>query len=223
MPPAISTGFLQLDRITGCAGVPQGGLTLLSGPSTSGKSTLAFKLLAHAQHPRGAAALLDLRHTADPDYLYRCGIDLERLLVVRPRRADESAALLLDVIQSQRIRCVVVNGLLELTAERRLERLFHSALPTLRQVARKAGCAVVILAEPTLRWHRWLNLDNAAIERQHAALHIDLQREDWLYRNQELVGYQARAQVVKSLWRRGSQTTTIAIEFNGVVRARDSW
>lgn len=219
----ISTGFPQLDRITGCGGIPPGAISLLSGPSTSGKGTLACKLLANAQGPYGAVALLDLRHTADPDYLHRCGVDLARLLVVRPRRAEESTPLLLDVVKAERVRCVVVNGLWELTADAARQRQFHGALGRLRQVARAANCAVVLIAEPSPRWRRWLNLDDAAAERQQAALHLDLQRENWLYRDDELVGYTARAQVLRSLWCWGTPAATIAIEFNGTVRARDRW
>lgn len=224
LPDAISTAFPQLDRITGCEGIPQGALSLVSGPAnTSGKVTLAYKLLANAQQPSGAIALLDLCHTANPDFLQRCGVDLERLLVVRPNREEESTPLLLDVVQGGRVRCVVVDGVLELTADRRLERQFHSSLGRLQQVARMANCAVVLLSEPIPRWHRWLNLDGDAPERQRAALHIDLQHEDWLYRGADLVGYRARAQVMRSLWRWGSPSTSIAIEFNGTVRAVNGW
>jgi RecA/RadA recombinase len=92
-PPAITTGFAQLDALTGCRGIPLGALTLLSGCTTSGKTTLAFKTLAHAQQPEPASARrtalhnvarLDLNHTCDPDYLARCGVDLAHLLIVLP-------------------------------------------------------------------------------------------------------------------------------------------
>lgn len=223
LPPAIATGFAQLDSLTGCKGIPLGALSLLSGPSTSGKSTLAYKALANAQRMPGMVALLDLRHSADPDYLHRCGVDLARLVVVRPKREEESTPLLLDLVQGERVRCIVVNGLVELTADRRLEGRFHAALARLRPMLRSANCALVLLAEASPRWHRWLNVDNGAVERQHAALQIELQHERWLYREQEMVGYEARAQVLRSLWRWGSPATTIAIEFNGTVKARDRW
>jgi RecA/RadA recombinase len=64
-------------------------MTLLSGRTTSGKLTVAYKVLASAQRsPHGAVAytvaLFDLTRTADPDYLARCGVDLDALLVARP-------------------------------------------------------------------------------------------------------------------------------------------
>ncbi|HHH41453.1 MAG TPA: hypothetical protein ENK56_05555, partial [Chloroflexi bacterium] len=55
-PPAgIPTGFPELDQRTGCGGIPRGRLTLLSGRTTSGKLTLAYKVLAQAQDERPAA------------------------------------------------------------------------------------------------------------------------------------------------------------------------
>ena len=86
--PHIATGFAALDAITGCGGVPLGAITLLSGRTTSGKLTAAYKVLANAQrdgrgHVAYTAVLLDLSRTADPDYLARCGLDLEALRVGR--------------------------------------------------------------------------------------------------------------------------------------------
>lgn len=220
LPPAISTGFAQLDRITGCGGIPLGAITLLSGPGTSGKGSLANKLLANAG---GVVVLFDLVHVAEADYLRRCGIDLARLRVVRPVREEETTPLLLDVVQTKQVRCVVVDGLPELTADRRLEAQFHGALARLRQLARISNCAVIILAESAPWWHRWLDLDAMATTRQNAALHIDLHHERWLYRSDELVGYEARARVLRTLWRGGAPSANIAFEFNGVIKARATW
>src|SRR5688572_21140837 len=82
----VPTGFAALDALTGCGGVPLGAMTLVSGVSTSGKLTIGYKVLAACQqvYPRQTVALVDLHASADPDYLVRAGVDLERLLVVRP-------------------------------------------------------------------------------------------------------------------------------------------
>jgi len=63
--PHIATGFAPLDAITGCHGVPLGALTLLTGPSTSGKATIAYKILASAQSPGADTALLDRESARD--------------------------------------------------------------------------------------------------------------------------------------------------------------
>ncbi len=93
--PHVATGFATLDQMTGCQGIPLGAITLLSGRTTSGKLTLAYKLLANAQRAsHGGVAytvgLVDLNRTADPDYLARCGVDLEHLLVARPQTSQQA-------------------------------------------------------------------------------------------------------------------------------------
>ena len=46
----IPTGFPELDHLVGIHGVPLNALTLFSGHTTSGKLTLAYKILGNAQH-----------------------------------------------------------------------------------------------------------------------------------------------------------------------------
>lgn len=47
--------------------------------------------------------LLDLAHTADPGYMQRCGVVLERLLIARPQAGNHRLALSCsDVVQSGR-------------------------------------------------------------------------------------------------------------------------
>jgi RecA/RadA recombinase len=223
LPPAIPTGFVALDTITGCTGIPRGALTLFSGPSTSGKSTVAYKALAQAQTGGATGVLLDLAHTVDPGYLQRCGVALDRLLIARPQQAAARVSLLLDVVQSGRARLVLVEGVAELTATQAQARHFNAALPRLRQLARTSGSAVLLLDETAPLWQRWLNLDAAAGLRQAAALHIELRREEWLVQEGVLRGYAARAQVVRSLWRGGAPSAPVAIVFNGTVHARTTW
>lgn len=222
--PHVSTGFAALDAVTGCGGIPLGAMTLLSGQSTSGKLTLAYKTLAHAQR-QGNAALLDLSRTADPGYLHRCGVQLDRLLIARPDTAPgalvNSVALLLDLVQSREVRCVLMDGLADLDAAA-LRRLTAS-LAHLRQLLHAAGCAVVFTDEQHAPWQRWLDLDPGAAVRAQAALHVELQRERWLRRSGELVGYCATARVVRSRWRSDSPQASIEIVFNGTVRAQPTW
>lgn len=222
-PSQVSTGFAQLDALTGCGGVPLGALTLLSGRSTSGKLTLAYTLLAQAQAARQHVALLDLTHSADPDYLSRCRIDLARLVVVRPAIDARLLHLLLDLARSRQLRLLVVDSLHELTQTRALRRAWPAALRQLPPLLRAAGCGVVLLAEPCPPWQRWLRLDAHAPVRGQAALHLEVQRERWLYAAGQLCGYAARVQVVYSRWAASGRSATVEFVFNGTVQARQTW
>lgn len=238
----LSTGFAQLDALTGCGGVPLGALTLLSGRSTSGKLTLAYKLLAQAQVPSHTVALLDLTHSADPDYLSRCGVDLVRLVMVRPSVVSPNASahpkgsdqgvgnpdakllhLLLDLARSRQVRLLVVDGLAELTSTRELRRALPATLRRLPPLLRAAGCGVVLLDEPAPPWQRRLRLDTHAPIRLQTALHFELQRERWLQADGRLTGYMARAQLLHSRWAAAGRSATVEFVFNGTVRARDTW
>src|SRR5712692_9876340 len=55
----ISTGAINLDAAIGIGGIPRGRVTEIFGPESSGKTTLALHVVAHAQRGGGAAAYID--------------------------------------------------------------------------------------------------------------------------------------------------------------------
>ncbi len=224
--PHIVSGFAALDAITGCGGAPLGAITLFSGRSTSGKLTLAYTLLASAQRTgdrvQHTVALLDLSRTADPDYVHRCGVELDYLLVGRPATERQAVELLGDLAQRPGVRALVVDSLADLTAVEGL-RYLHALLPHLQQMVRRNECALIVLDEAHPPWRRWLNLDSSRRVRQAASLHIEMQREQWLRRGGELVGYRAQARVLKSRWAPGGRSAAVEIVFNGTVKARQTW
>jgi recombination protein RecA len=228
-PPHLSTGFSNLDAITGCGGAPLGEITLLSGHSTSGKLTLAYKLLADGQRTGlggrtvHTVALLDLARTADPDYAARCGLDLNFLLVGRPVIGRQTVEMIGDLMQSRKVRVLVVDSLADLTANQAAAHALDAMLPHLRQLVRISGCALIFLEEPQAPWLRWLNLDASRRVRWAAALHIEMRREQWLRRRGELVGYRAQAHVLKSQWRQKAGSAAVEITFNGTVKASGTW
>jgi PAS domain-containing protein len=220
IPAHISTGFPQLDTLTGCGGLPLDGLTVFSGPATSGKLTIAYKVLAMA---RSMAALLDLGQSSDPDYLARCGVNLQQLLFVRPQSKEQAVDLLLELVQSRQVKVVVVDSLPDLTSERKALRHLNRSLPQLRQLLRRSGCGVLLLDEVSPPWLRWLGLHPGFPVEQWTDLHIALGRERWLYQESTLQGYQATARLVKSRWARRGGVASLDIVFNGTVQARKTW
>lgn len=214
--PHVSTGFAALDAITGCHGAPLGALTLLTGKTTSGKLTLAYKTLANAQRLGNTAnnvGIIDACAATDPDYLVRCGVKLEQLLLVRPAADRDGVALLLDLVQSGALRMVLVDSLADLWLDRAAERLWMASWSKLRRLLRVTQCALVVVDEANPPWLRWLNLERGAALRQQAALHIELRRERWLRRDGEFAGYAARAQVLRSQWRLGNPSASIEFVF----------
>lgn len=210
--------------MTGCGGIPLGAITLLSGKGTSGKTTVAYKSLAqfHAERKTGTTAMLDLSHTVDPEYLTRCGVDLERLLIIRPEDVHQTMRLLVDLARRPQVRMVVLDSLPDLLAMEGGRRGLGRGLSLLHNNLRQSNTALVILDDWNAAWLRWFNWDSSAQVRPWAALHLELRHEAWLMQQEAMIGYRAHAHVLKTRWGRGGKAT-IAVEFNGTVKARDTW
>ncbi len=164
-----------------------------------------------------------MSHSTDPDYVSRAGIDLEHLLIARPRQGEEAVDLLQDLARTQSVRAILVDSLADLYATRGAGRRLQAALGHLRHLLRSANCALLFADEPSPPWQRWLNLDRSAVVRQHAALHVEMQHERWIVDEGEMTGYCARARILKSRWTRGFETAPIEIRFNGAITARPTW
>ena len=75
--PAIPSGSPGLDALLG-GGIPRGKFTQIYGLESSGKSTLAYMIVAelHKRDPNAVAVLLDAEASFDPVRAVRMGIDL---------------------------------------------------------------------------------------------------------------------------------------------------
>ncbi len=80
----MSTDICALDHLLPDHGLPRGSLIQISGAPSCGKTALAFALIAAAQRRGEDAAFIDPRRAFFAPAAQAAGIDLERLLLVRP-------------------------------------------------------------------------------------------------------------------------------------------
>src|SRR5256886_7306987 len=76
------SGVAELDAVLG-GGFPRGSLVELCGPATSGRTGLAFSLLAQATSRQEACPFVDVSDSLDPISLAAAGAELPRLLWIR--------------------------------------------------------------------------------------------------------------------------------------------
>src|SRR5467141_488328 len=76
------SGVTELDAVLG-GGFPRGSLVELCGPASSGRTSLAFSLLAEATGRQQACAFVDVADSLDPLSLAAAGVELPRLLWIR--------------------------------------------------------------------------------------------------------------------------------------------
>jgi hypothetical protein len=91
----ISTGYARLDASLASGGLHRGTLVeWLAGEAGSGATTLALAAAREACGEMGTLVVVDRRRTFYPLAAAGCGIDLSRMLVVRPQNdGDETWAI----------------------------------------------------------------------------------------------------------------------------------
>jgi hypothetical protein len=113
------TMALPFDEILG-GGLPRGHLTEVVGSRSSGRFALVISTLAAATQAGDAAALIDLGDSFDPAGAEQAGVDLARLLWVRPPSVKE-AVLAADMLIGTGFPLVVIDLGLRLRGRRAAE------------------------------------------------------------------------------------------------------
>ena len=159
-PPLYATGIGALDDLLG-GGLLPGVMTMFQGNMTCGRVTLAQRILAGAVQE--VKVYVDIWGTFDPESAANCGVDLERLVIVRPADRREAPELLGALIQLH-IPLIVLD---DSTSSLGVELPAHVAaqlaqsgsvlvaLPSVRQSAARAGAQLLIERERIImRPHR---------------------------------------------------------------------
>jgi RecA/RadA recombinase len=212
----IPTTFAELDALLD-GGLPRGRISEVVGPATSGKLTLAAKVIAAAQRDRDAvAAWIDTWRTCDPDYMHRCGVDLSQLLVTRPAGLSNALGMCLHLVESRSLAVLVVDTLpfthASLASGSGSEGTLAGALSRLATLLAENQTAVVFLTNPG---------QSSRALAHAAAVRLNIRRESWITRKGDVRGYEGQTELLKNrLGRLG--TANIRITFNGTVRGDGS-
>jgi recombination protein RecA len=216
--PALDAELAGAHARAGKGGLPRGRISEIVGPATSGKVTLAAKVVA-AAHQEGEeiAAWLDLSRTCDPDYLYRCGVDLERLLIVRPADAGDALAIALHLVESGTLAALVFDGLADLLTVGSPEggpaaedaSRSSGTLERLASVVTRTSTAILFLTEPQALCQTLAHV---------AAVRLGITRERWLTRHGDVRGYEGHVKILKNKLGRSGAVVPVRITFNGTVR-----
>ena len=87
--PRLTTGLDAVDRLLG-GGFPRGRLSEITGPLSSGRTSLAMSLAAAATRAGEVVAWVDPADALDPASLAAAGVEEDRLLWVRPSGARDA-------------------------------------------------------------------------------------------------------------------------------------
>jgi len=196
----IGTGFAALDAILGPGGVPRDSAVALCGQPSSGRTTLALRLVAEAQAGGAIAAWVDLARSLDPVEAVARGVRLEWLVVLQPGSPDEGIAMAGSLLAGRSVDVLVIDlpdearnvARSDLPAPPRpVGRTGHppkrspslaSRLERLAALARRAGVLLIVLEPPGL------GREMTAAVAASTALRLELARRSWIRLGRDVVG-----------------------------------
>ncbi len=182
----VPTGFPALDAILGPGGLVREAQVTLRGDASSGKTTLALRLVAEAQARGAIAAWLDLSRAFDPLEAVSRGVDLAWLLVLRAPDATEGLRLAGALLGGRAVEVLVA----DLPERMPMDR--EALLRRLAARARQAGVRLVTLEPAGLA----PSLRGALAE--SAGVGLDLERRAWIRAGRDVVGQRTQVTVAKN-------------------------
>jgi recombination protein RecA len=210
----ISTGALAIDIALGVGGVPRGLITEIYGNEGSGKTTLAYHLIAQAQRAGGTAAYIDAEQRMDPTYAQAVGVDLDSLLISQPQTGEQALDIADILVRSGGLDIFVVDSVAALVPRAELEgemgdshvglqaRLMSKALRKVAHSIRQSNTAGVFLNQ--IREKVGVMFGNPEVTPGGRALkfwssvRIEIRRVESLKRGNEIIGGRSRAKVMKN-------------------------
>lgn len=94
-------------------GIKSGRMIMLMGKESSGKTTLALDIIARYQkdNPEAMAGWLDFERSFVKEYAAMVGVDLDRLLIVRPQNTERGLMIAEEMIEEAGIKLIVIDSI----------------------------------------------------------------------------------------------------------------
>jgi hypothetical protein len=141
----MASGIPVLDRLLG-GGFPRGRLSEITGPPSSGRTSLALSLLAEGVRTGGLAAWVDAADAFDPASAVAAGVSLSRVLWVRGQNAGAALRSTERLLETRGLPFV----LLDLALHAAPPRVAPAVWPRLVRAAEASTTTLVVLSADRL-------------------------------------------------------------------------
>ena len=188
--------------------------SVIYGPESSGKTTLAIHAIAEAQKNGGIAAFIDAEHAFDRFYAEKLGVDVENLWISQPDNGEQALEIAEQLIRSSAVDIIVIDSVAALTPKAEIEgdmgdskmglqaRLMSQALRKLTAAINKTNTTCIFINQ--LRDKIGVMFGNPETTtggralKFYASVRIDVRRIETLKVGGEMIGNRTRAKIVKN-------------------------
>jgi len=210
----IPTGSLSLDLALGVGGVPKGRVVEIYGPESSGKTTLAYHIIAEAQKLGGTAAFVDAEHALDPDYAKNIGVDIDKLLISQPDTGEQALEITETLVRSGSIDILVVDSVAALVPRAEIEgdmgeshmglqaRLMSQALRKLTGIISKSNTVVIFINQLRMKIGVMFGNPETTTGGQalkfYSSVRMDIRRTEQIKDGENAIGNHVKVKIVKN-------------------------
>ena len=212
--PSISTGSVGLDIALGIGGIPQGRVTEIYGPESSGKTTLTLQIIAECQKKGGTAAFIDAEHALDPQYAAKLGVNVEDLLLSQPDTGEQALEVADMLVKSNSVDLVVVDSVAALVPRAEIEgemgdhhvglqaRLMSQALRKITGNIQRSGATVIFINQIRMKIGVMFGSPETTTGgnalKFYSSVRLDIRRIGAVKEGDEVIGNETRVKVVKN-------------------------
>ena len=211
---AIPTGSIGLDIAVGVGGMPRGRVIEIYGPESSGKTTLAFHVVAEAQKMGGICGFIDAEHAVDPEYAQALGVNLDELLVSQPDSGEQALEIAETLVRSSALDALVIDSVAALVPRAEIEgemgdmqpglqaRLMSKALRKLTAVVSKSNTTLIFINQ--VREKIGVMFGNPETTpggralKFYTSVRLDIRRIGSIKDGDQIIGNRTRVKVVKN-------------------------
>lgn len=210
----IPTGSLSLDIALGVGGLPKGRIIEIYGPESSGKTTLAYHVIAEAQKSGGVAAFIDAEHALDPDYAKNIGVNIEKLLISQPDTGEQALEIAETLVRSNAIDVLVIDSVAALVPRAEIEgdmgdshmglqaRLMSQALRKLTGITSKSNTTVIFINQIRMKIGVMFGNPETTSGGQalkfFSSVRMDIRRTEQIKSGENVVGNRVKVKIVKN-------------------------
>jgi recombination protein RecA len=210
----ISSGSLSLDLALGAGGMPKGRIVEIYGPESSGKTTLAYHVIAEAQKNGGIAAFIDAEHALDPEYAKNIGVDIDKLLISQPDTGEQALEIAETLVRSNSIDVLVVDSVAALVPRAEIEgdmgdshmglqaRLMSQALRKLTGIISKSNTVVIFINQIRMKIGVMFGNPETTTGGQalkfYSSVRMDIRRTEQIKDGENVIGNRVKVKIVKN-------------------------